>query len=78
LSTDNHDKSVLRFIGKSRHAPVDGDIDRLLAQAGTAGAEKLRVTASIANEKLLDVLKRRFGFVTEGGLEVLEIPLVGR
>lgn len=43
--------------------------------AEQAGASTLRIKGTIANERLLEVLRRRFGVITEGANEFFEIQL---
>jgi hypothetical protein len=45
---------------------------RLLAVARAEGAKRIRVEARLANTVLLAVLLRRYGFTTDGDIEVWE------
>jgi hypothetical protein len=47
----------------------------MLALARAAGARRLRVEARTANQTVLKLLLRRYGFVSRGGQEVLEVEL---
>ncbi len=47
----------------------------MLALARVAGARRLRVELRVANPTLLKLLLRRYGFVSRGGQEVLEVEL---
>ncbi|MFE0759031.1 hypothetical protein ACFW16_34045 [Inquilinus sp. NPDC058860] len=39
------------------------------------GASTLNIQGSLANERLYDVLSRRYGLTTQGGLDTISIPL---
>ena len=47
----------------------------MLALARAGGGRRLRVEVRVANPTLLDLLVRRYGFVSRGGQEVLEVEL---
>ncbi len=47
----------------------------MLALARAAGARRLRVEVRVANPTVLNLLLRRYGFVSRGGQEVLEVEL---
>lgn len=51
--------------------------ERLKLVAEAKGAKILRVTANIANERLYKVLTARYKLITEGGWDLIEIPLGG-
>jgi hypothetical protein len=46
--------------------------------AKSSGAQTLRIQATLANTKLYDILVKRYGLITEGGIDYIEIPLVKR
>ena len=50
-------------------------INSLSSTAKAAGAQTLRIEGTIANEKLLDLLTKRFNFVSSGSTEYIEILL---
>jgi RHS repeat-associated protein len=50
-------------------------VENLSATARNLGATSLRIEALLANEKLYDILVRRYGLITEGGKDVINIPI---
>lgn len=50
-------------------------VESLSTTTRNLGANSLRIEALLANEKLYDILVRRYGMITEGGKDVINIPL---
>jgi hypothetical protein len=50
-------------------------VENLSATARNLGATSLRIEALLANEKLYAILVRRYGLITEGGKDVINIPI---
>jgi hypothetical protein len=50
-------------------------IRNIAETARNAGAKSLRIQGTLANESLYEVLKKRYGLVTEGGIDYFDIPL---
>jgi RHS repeat-associated protein len=50
-------------------------IKNITETARRAGAKSLRIQGTIANETLYDVLKKRYGLRTEGGIDYFDIPI---
>jgi hypothetical protein len=50
-------------------------IDNLSKTATEAGASSLRIEATLANERLYNILVNRYGMVSEGATDVITIPL---
>jgi hypothetical protein len=50
-------------------------IKNLSNTARAQGASSLRIEATLANEQLYNVLVKRYGLVTEGGKDIITIPL---
>lgn len=50
-------------------------INAMVDFARAQGASVLRVEGALANARLLDILVRRYGAITEGGIEYFLIPI---
>jgi hypothetical protein len=50
-------------------------IERLSAAARSQGATTLRIEATLANERLYDILRKRYKMTTEGSKDIINIPL---
>lgn len=50
-------------------------IDNLSATARASGATSLRIEATVANERLYNVLAQRYGMTSQGATDVIVIPL---
>jgi hypothetical protein len=60
---------------------IQGDIknpfrilNSLQQRAIESGASKLRIEATVVNEKLYNALSKRYGMRTSGGIDTIEIP----
>jgi hypothetical protein len=60
---------------------IQGDIKNpfrilrnLQQRAIESGSSKLRIEATIVNEKLYNALTKRYGMKTSGGIDTIEIP----
>ncbi len=50
-------------------------LSSLTSVAQSYGATTLRITATLANPQLYNILVARYGLVTEGGTDYIEIPI---
>jgi hypothetical protein len=60
---------------------IQGDIknpfrilSNLQQRGAESGASKLRIEATVVNEKLYNALTKRYGMKTSGGIDTIEIP----
>lgn len=74
--------SIQDGVAKVRFDMIRGDIknpfqliDNLSRTARDQGAGSLRIEATLANERLYNILVRRYGLVTEGSNDIITIPL---
>ncbi len=50
-------------------------VENLSTTARASGANSLRIEATVANERLFNILARRYGMTSEGAMDVIVIPL---
>jgi hypothetical protein len=74
--------SVTDGVATARVDMIRGDIsnpfkvvENLSATARAQGATKLRIEGTLANERLYNILQKRYGLVTEGSNDIITIPL---
>jgi len=50
-------------------------VSNMMSTAKESGAAVLRIEGTLANPRLLDILTRRYGLVSDGATEAVMIPL---
>jgi hypothetical protein len=50
-------------------------VSNLMDTANASGATTLNIEASLANERLYNILQSRYGLTTSGGVDTITIPL---
>lgn len=50
-------------------------VRNIVESARKSGATSVRIQGTLANEELYEVLKKRYGLKTEGGVDYFDVPI---